>query len=211
MAKLLMEIAGAPPQDLTPNVLDLFSGPGVLWKSWHKLLKYVKDRTNERLDAGSNDDAVATICVVDKVAGAVLDWGRAEGVESEGSTVDGGGGGWVEVGGGAGTEVEGGGGGGGGTELEVGGGTKLEVGGGGATGVGGTYEEVEVVVTTGAGDAMKYLALSPNSEQTVEKRPTSSTIAIRDTQIYVIAANITWKDHKMQPLAQEYQEILPQA
>jgi len=60
-------------------------------------------------------------------------------------------------------------------------------------------------------DAMKYLSLSPNSEQTVEKQPTSSTIAIRDTHIYVIAANITWKDHKMQPLAQEYQEILPQA
>jgi hypothetical protein len=56
MAKLLMEIAGEPPQDLTPNVLDLFSGPGV-----------------ERLDAGSDDDAVGTICVVDKVVGVVLD------------------------------------------------------------------------------------------------------------------------------------------
>jgi hypothetical protein len=73
MAKLLMEIAGAPPQDLTANVLDFFSGPGVLRKNWHKLLKYVKDRTNERLDAGSDDDAVGTICVVDKVVGVALD------------------------------------------------------------------------------------------------------------------------------------------
>ena len=51
MAKLLTEIAGAPPQDLTANVLDFFSGPGALWNSWHKLLKYVKESTNEELDA----------------------------------------------------------------------------------------------------------------------------------------------------------------
>jgi hypothetical protein len=98
------------------------------------------------------------------------------------------------VGGGTGTEVEGGG--GGGAELEVG-------GEGGATGVGGTYEEVGVVGSTvgvvgstvgivgstvgvvgsmvgvvgstGAIDAMKYLSLSPNSEQTVEKRPARTT------------------------------------
>jgi hypothetical protein len=56
MAKLLMEMAEAPPQDLTPNVLDLLSGPGV-----------------ERLDAGGDDDAVAMVCVVDKVVGVVLD------------------------------------------------------------------------------------------------------------------------------------------
>jgi hypothetical protein len=73
MAKLLMEMADAPPQDLTPNVLDLLSGTGVLWKSWHKLLTYVKDGTNERLDAGGDDDAVAIVCVVDKVVGVVLD------------------------------------------------------------------------------------------------------------------------------------------
>ena len=59
------------------------------------------------------------------------------------------------------------------------GGTELEVGGeGGATGVSGTYEEVGVVGSTGAIDAMKYLSSSPNLEQTVEKWPTSSTIAI---------------------------------
>jgi hypothetical protein len=73
MAKLLTEIADAPPQDLTANVRDLFSGPGVLWNSWHKLLKYVKDRTNERLDAGSDDGAVAMVCAVDKVVGVLLD------------------------------------------------------------------------------------------------------------------------------------------
>jgi hypothetical protein len=55
MAKLLMEIAGAPPQDLTANVRDLFSGPGA-----------------EELDTGSDDDAVAMACVADKVVGAVV-------------------------------------------------------------------------------------------------------------------------------------------
>ena len=73
MVKLLMEIAGAPVQDLTPNALDLFSGPGVLWKSWHKLLKYAKDRTNEDLNAGSDDSTVPMVCVVGKVVGIVLD------------------------------------------------------------------------------------------------------------------------------------------
>ena len=62
MAKLVMEIAGAPPQDLTPNVLDLFSGTGVLWKSRHKSLTYVKDGTNERLDAGSNGKSLS-VCL----------------------------------------------------------------------------------------------------------------------------------------------------
>ena len=73
MAKLLTEIADAPPQDLTASVRDLFSGPGVLWKSWNKLLKHVKDRTNERLDAGRDDGAVAMVCTVDKVVGVSLD------------------------------------------------------------------------------------------------------------------------------------------
>jgi hypothetical protein len=167
IAKLLMEIAGAPVQDLTLNALDLFSGPGVLWKSWHKLLKYVKDRTNEDIDAGSDDGTVPIVCVVGKVVGIVLDWGRVTGVESKGRTVDGGGSGWVEVGGGTGTGME--------LEGSRGGGTELEVGGGGGgtwveVGVGGTYEEVGVE-SMGATVTMKYLTLSSDLNKQWKNSP----------------------------------------